>query len=193
MQTQSQFVRELLNPGDTFVDLGAKSGIGTALVAARIVGDAGTVIAVEPDGDFFGRLSFNVAQAAFKNVYCVKSAVCRVDHLSAALKFPHVDLVRVDCPGMELEVTSGLAELITGLRPPSVIFVWERADADRTGQRVEDLFSVADYEVRWSGYTMIARSPNQCAEHKAPGPRGFSSVFIFDRLRRQNHDGARNV
>ncbi|HEX2021323.1 MAG TPA: FkbM family methyltransferase [Candidatus Thermoplasmatota archaeon] len=45
---QMRFLRERLRPGDSFVDVGANVGI-YALVASRLVGPAGRVLAIEAD------------------------------------------------------------------------------------------------------------------------------------------------
>jgi FkbM family methyltransferase len=44
----TQIVSALLRPGDTFLDIGANIGWYSAL-AARLVGESGTVVAIEPD------------------------------------------------------------------------------------------------------------------------------------------------
>lgn len=67
------FVEDRLGPGDTFLDLGAYLGL-YALVAARVVGPAGRVIAVEPEPESFARLRINVARNG-AGVTCVRAAV----------------------------------------------------------------------------------------------------------------------
>src|SRR3954465_2529443 len=52
-------IARLLRPGDTFVDVGANIGYN-ALFAARIVGPAGRVVALEPAGDNFAVLQRNI-------------------------------------------------------------------------------------------------------------------------------------
>jgi len=63
-----------LRPGDTVVDIGANIGAFTVL-AAKIVGSSGCVIAFEPILQAFERLRENVALNAFKNVECRRAAV----------------------------------------------------------------------------------------------------------------------
>lgn len=55
------YLRKNLKSGDTFVDVGANIGI-YALVASRVVGQAGTVIAIEADPENFQKLKLNVNQ-----------------------------------------------------------------------------------------------------------------------------------
>jgi len=56
-----------LKTGDTFVDVGANSGL-FALHAAKAVGPAGTVLAIEPNPAMLERLRFNIEANGFTNV-----------------------------------------------------------------------------------------------------------------------------
>jgi FkbM family methyltransferase len=67
------FLRAHTPPGGVFVDLGAN--VGTyAMVLARQVGAAGTVIAVEPHPVTHARLAFNRAASGFSQVKLVAAA-----------------------------------------------------------------------------------------------------------------------
>ena len=67
------FLRAHTPPGGVFVDLGAN--VGTyAMVLARQVGAAGTVIAVEPHPVTHARLAFNRAASGFAQVKLVAAA-----------------------------------------------------------------------------------------------------------------------
>ncbi|MDH5536773.1 MAG: FkbM family methyltransferase [Betaproteobacteria bacterium] len=61
------FVRERLTPGDIFIDVGANVGY-YALLAASLVGDKGTVLAVEASPSIFGLLKDNVSLNGFANI-----------------------------------------------------------------------------------------------------------------------------
>jgi FkbM family methyltransferase len=63
-----------LGPGDVFVDIGANCGV-FALFAARRVGPAGHVIAIEPMPEMIARLRFNVLSNGFTNVQVVETAI----------------------------------------------------------------------------------------------------------------------
>jgi FkbM family methyltransferase len=63
-----------LAPGDVFVDVGANCGAYT-LFAARLVGAAGHVIAIEPMPEMIARLRFNVLSNGFANVQIFETAV----------------------------------------------------------------------------------------------------------------------
>lgn len=62
-----RFFERILRPGLTVVDVGANIGLYTAL-AARAVGPAGRVIALEPEPETFGFLMQTIAANAFTNV-----------------------------------------------------------------------------------------------------------------------------
>lgn len=60
----SRLLYDLVQPGDTFVDIGANNGYFTLLAASR-VRPGGRVIAIEPNPAAFGRLTNNVRLNAF--------------------------------------------------------------------------------------------------------------------------------
>ena len=69
-----EMLRELLRPGDTFVDIGANEGYFT-VVASRIVGATGRVLAVEPQVRLGPVLSKNLAENGCTNVEVIQAAV----------------------------------------------------------------------------------------------------------------------
>lgn len=82
-------LRSMLKPGDVFLDAGANIGLFT-LVAARLVGPEGLVVAVEPVGALFRSLQRSVAELNhLTNVVCVQGALSSsagkgVIHIGAA-------------------------------------------------------------------------------------------------------------
>ncbi len=64
---ETGFVRSVLKPGQSFIDIGANIGWFTIL-AARIVGPAGHVTAFEPRPTTGGRLRMSVAENGFRHV-----------------------------------------------------------------------------------------------------------------------------
>lgn len=60
-------ITDHLESGQTFVDIGANCGL-FSLFAARRVGDAGVVVAVEPMPEMVARLRFNIAANGFRNI-----------------------------------------------------------------------------------------------------------------------------
>ncbi len=67
-------LRRYLRPGGTFVDIGANEGFFT-VQAAKIVGPAGRVLAVEPQGRLQEVIRKNLELNGLKNVTLVRSAV----------------------------------------------------------------------------------------------------------------------
>ena len=73
------FVRRRLQPGDTFVDVGANIGCITAL-ASGLVGPYGSVVAIEPSPAIIAALQETVARNDLLNVHIVAAAVSDRDH-----------------------------------------------------------------------------------------------------------------
>jgi FkbM family methyltransferase len=69
----TQLIRARLQPGDTFVDVGANIGWFT-LLAAAAVGPAGRVVAIEASPSNFLRLKENVGCNRFNNVRLINEA-----------------------------------------------------------------------------------------------------------------------
>lgn len=69
----TQWLHGQLLPGDTFIDVGANVGYFT-LLASRLVGTAGRVVALEPAPDTFAALSANVTRNGANNVRLLQVA-----------------------------------------------------------------------------------------------------------------------
>jgi FkbM family methyltransferase len=69
-----QVLAERLEPGDTFYDVGANIGYFT-LIAARLVGPSGKVVAVEPQPEAVRRLRHNLELNGFDHVTIVEAAI----------------------------------------------------------------------------------------------------------------------
>ena len=70
------FIRKILKPGDTFLDIGANVGFYT-LLAASIVGDTGQVIAIEPNPKIYSKLINTIKVNNIKNVLSLNIALGR--------------------------------------------------------------------------------------------------------------------
>jgi FkbM family methyltransferase len=77
-----------LKRGDTFIDVGANCGIFTAF-AAKKVGPAGRVIAIEPMPQMLERLRHNVAINGFTNVAIFATAVGETPGVATLHIHPH--------------------------------------------------------------------------------------------------------
>ncbi len=143
-----QLLRSALKPGDVFIDIGAKNGVATTLVAAAAVGPEGRVLALEPETRRFARLLQNVSLNHAANTACIPVAasdetiyatlfreipsgqvprpgksirVQRVDDLCTKLGFKRVAVVKVDAPGAELLVLRGMEKLLRKDEAPEII------------------------------------------------------------------------
>jgi FkbM family methyltransferase len=72
--SEMSMLMSYLQPGDSFVDVGANCGWFT-LNAARKVGSSGRVVAIEPLPEMFGRLCFNISANGFQNVVTINAAL----------------------------------------------------------------------------------------------------------------------
>jgi len=70
---ETAIVRRELGPGQTFVDVGAHIGYYT-VIASSLVGDAGTVFAMEPSPENFGVLVNNIRASGRSNVFAINKA-----------------------------------------------------------------------------------------------------------------------
>lgn len=68
------FIARRLAPGDTFIDVGANIGY-YSLLASRLVGASGQVVAVEASPDFHRMLRANALTAGCSNIRAVHTAV----------------------------------------------------------------------------------------------------------------------
>jgi FkbM family methyltransferase len=71
---ETALVKKALRPGDVFIDIGANIGYYT-LLAARLVGPHGRVVAFEPDPSNFQCLGKNICLNGYSNVVPVNLAV----------------------------------------------------------------------------------------------------------------------
>jgi FkbM family methyltransferase len=69
-----QFLTRILQPGDTFIDIGSNIGL-YSMIAAKRVGKNGSVIAVEPVSKTFHRLERNIQLNKYKNVKAFQLAI----------------------------------------------------------------------------------------------------------------------
>jgi FkbM family methyltransferase len=73
-KSETEVVRRLLRPGDTFVDVGANVGWYT-LIASRAVGETGRVIAFEPAPGSYSLLAQNAKDNGCRNVILESKAL----------------------------------------------------------------------------------------------------------------------
>jgi FkbM family methyltransferase len=73
-QHEVAHLREMLRPGDVFLDIGSHVGFYT-LLAAKAVGDRGKVLAIEAEPETHARLRMNIASNRLSNVIAVNIGV----------------------------------------------------------------------------------------------------------------------
>lgn len=71
---ERDLLREKLEPGCTFLDIGANIG-AYALSVAAFAGPGARILAIEPQPDVFDRLTYNIAQNPFGTVKALACAV----------------------------------------------------------------------------------------------------------------------
>jgi hypothetical protein len=67
------WMSQTLNGGMTMIDVGAHMGMYT-MIASKLVGESGVVIALEPSTREFQRLAFHVTLNDLRNVRCLQVA-----------------------------------------------------------------------------------------------------------------------
>lgn len=144
--SKQQAMMSLLNPGDCFLDVGANAGFFT-LLAARLVGPTGQVIAFEPAPQNLQKLQKHLSLNQFENVTVIDAAVCdhdgraafqtgaadecgglatfgtlqvetvSLDQLWKAGRFRPPQLIKIDVEGAEARVLRGAEALIRATKP----------------------------------------------------------------------------
>lgn len=177
-------IESRLRPGSTFVDIGSSEG-DFALIAARIVGPAGRVLAFEPDPGNVGIIRDNVALNGFGWVTVHPVALSDRDGEAALFRSP----------------VSGWHSLIGGLehRDAGVItvpvsrldsFALDRIDMikiDVEGAEVAVLEGARDSIVRHRPVILLDTHPSLGAD--VARLQGLADVFgydVFDSDRRQS-------
>jgi FkbM family methyltransferase len=87
----SEAMRRILRPGGTVIDIGANVGF-TSLLAAKLVGPRGRVIAFEPCAATFAELQANIALNGFGNIKAYQFAVSDTVGTATLHAFPDNDL-----------------------------------------------------------------------------------------------------
>jgi FkbM family methyltransferase len=167
VSAEEQFVSNVLQPGNTYIDVGANVGL-IALRAASIVGPSGRVVAIEAHPRTVEFFADNVRLNGFSQVSVVHAAVgeeAGVLHLSSersddqnhvtesGIEVPMrplddltppgpIALLKVDVEGFELPVFRGAADTLSRTR--TILFEsWDQHVA-RYGYDVRDTLSLLE-------------------------------------------------
>jgi len=176
-ENTTQFVRQHLKAGQMFVDVGANVGYFSVL-ASRIVGDHGQVLAFEAAADNFALLQENLVANGCSNVAAQQIAVSNTDGQSLLLRKPdagHHTLIGDDKHiGSEVVPCAMLDSLLKLVQPDMVKIDVEGAErmvlegADTLLKTREPLTlivedwadgqGIADWLVKDYGFTLALRS-----------------------------------
>jgi hypothetical protein len=168
MNTTSALLRSTLQPGDCFVDIGARNGMGATLVAAQLVGPTGRVLALEADYPSFVRLRQNLAFAATAHVTSIHGAIgddlgartYRLDDICDQYALPAIKMVRIDTPGFELSALAGMRPLLAGAQVPTLLIEaaqWRQDEGAARRAAIESFCAELGYEVEHLGPIVLAR------------------------------------
>ncbi len=143
---KARLVQQLVKPGSVFVDIGANAGY-FSLLASRLVGPTGAVVAFEPMAKNLMYLHEHLRLNDVSNVQVVPAAVCEQDGeavfdeapgpLGARLaatggstvrtvaldpcvgrgEVPLPDFVKIDAEGAELRILTGARSILQGAAP----------------------------------------------------------------------------
>jgi hypothetical protein len=128
----TRVVQQLLITAMTFFDVGAHVGQYT-LLAAGLVGREGHVHSFEPDARSFRLLDHNVSINRLDNVKLNNCAVTSdrgtgpsasrrsLDDYVTERAIEHVDLIKIDIDGGELDVLHGSRQVLSRLRPTLIV------------------------------------------------------------------------
>ena len=193
------FLCSLLKSGDAVVDAGANVG-ALAVPMATVVGDAGSVLAFEPQADIFDMLQANCAELTQAttvhgalgdrqdvlryspndwNTGSVMLGVAgdrgaEVTTLDAR-QLARLDLLKVDVEGMEIEVLLGARETIARCRP--LIYV-ENERKHNTKRLLETLFLLGYRAWRHEPFLHNDDNFRGCKENLFPGIVSFNLIAV---------------
>jgi len=138
----------LLRPGDVLYDIGANVGFFT-LLASRLVGSSGWVVAFEPEPDNLGVLRHHVSRNSLDNVSVIDAAVSdqegvgtlggrgstarlggvsgvrvatvTVDGIRRSTAMPPPTVIKLDVEGWEYPALCGMQDTLASVRPTLLI------------------------------------------------------------------------
>jgi FkbM family methyltransferase len=171
---EAAFLRAVLRPGASFLDVGANIGYFT-LLASQIVGSTGSVLAVEPEAQNVDLLRANIWRNRAWNVRTVAvaaqgqtgyvglrlSAANRGDHqvvdasthtgslvpavgLDELLAGVPIDVVKIDVQGVDHDVVEGLRAVIA--QNPDIVLMCEFWLTGMEGRGVDPRAVISRYE-----------------------------------------------
>jgi FkbM family methyltransferase len=204
---EMSLLRDLLRPGDTFLDIGANVGVYSVL-ASTLVGPEGRVIAFEPDPTNASRLRHNFSLNGLDSDDIHQCALgetigtCRfstgndavgsvvIDEAAAGVEMPCERLdgkvsvsvqpavAKMDVEGFELDVLKGAVDLLKAQMPK--VWLLETNDCcERYGKTRLEL----QHHLDEFGYSLfeIQSGGSRLAQIPMGGPYPLNSVALCDR------------
>ncbi|WFB34610.1 FkbM family methyltransferase [Kiritimatiellota bacterium B12222] len=165
-----------LQPGDVVVDAGAFPG-DYALFAAKRVGPQGHVYCLEPEAHNREILERNIQKSGYNNLSVIPKGlwdktttlqmdahglasqiqeehpgdqsieVMPLDQLVTDYNIPHIDVLKMDIEGAELEALAGAQHTLSTYKPYTCVASYHWVGDDNTSARVESLLKQAGLEV----------------------------------------------
>lgn len=168
----TSYLRAVLRPGHTFVDVGAHVGY-FSILASRCVGPGGTVIALEPEARNLDLLRRNLARNGCSNVDVFPVAACAVSGWMSLALDEHnrgahrlvpagegeqavrcvalddlapetVDVIKIDAQGYDHEVLAGAHRTLAA--NPRMVVVAELSPLELPQRAVDPAVVLAGYE-----------------------------------------------
>jgi len=204
----TEFIKNNLKPGQTFVDVGASVGYYT-LIAAKAVGDGGKVYAFEPLQDTLGVLLRNSVKNGFKNIIAFPFALSSSNKVKGNLyggdipgqysligegdckevnitSFDEMnkkegitpDMIKIDVEGAQVDVLKGMSMILALDRDMTVIV------EDYSGEAVDFLVGSCGFKIvtteRESGNYMLKKSATEADIPYDPEPMIFHLLGTFN-------------
>jgi FkbM family methyltransferase len=188
------FIANFLEPGMTFVDVGANDGAYTVFAAGR-VGARGRVVAIEPSSREFQRLTANIELNQLRNVTAVQAAAGEASGTTslAIAEFGHegqntvgtmVVNPKVGTARLEEVATRRLDDILVGAEFDRVDFV--KIDVEGSEPRV--LAGAQEVLARHRPVLQLELEPDWLARQKSSPEEVFRQLdvsgyetWIFDR------------
>jgi FkbM family methyltransferase len=100
-----EFIRQMLKPGDSFLDIGANGGL-YSIIASKVVGPKGQVYACEPSARERALLMHNININNIENITVLESAMSDkkgISHLAISKDGALNSLIKTQHPGQDIE------------------------------------------------------------------------------------------
>ncbi|MDQ2639188.1 MAG: FkbM family methyltransferase [Pseudomonadota bacterium] len=176
------YVRQSLRPGDIFIDVGANIGYFT-LLAAGLVGNKGSVHAIEASRRIFTRLQRNVDLNGYRHVRCIHAAASSAAGELSLYLAPddndgHSTTVEAlaHAEGMRLEGTVA-ADTLMNLVGEEKLFSARLVKIDVEGAELSVLNAIFPVLERFSNATefLVELSPDYCPGRQDDVDRIFNA------------------